>query len=309
MTVMFHDIHENETLCSKNHRVQGTSFDEVLYADDAICISHNAAAMNRLLKEIETEGLKYGMKLNKDKCEVVAFGKAPNIRFADGAKVNVKHEVKYLGCTLNDKCDTHKEIKHRISQCMVILKRLHLFWRHSDCSIRQKLTVYDAVIKSKLLYGLETAQLNGAATSKLDAFQLKGLRKMLKLNTTYVDRTSTNETVFRLANEALDGGSTGKQITKISEEYESRRLRLFVKVLLAEDCNPQRSVTFEEGAITQRTYGIKRVGRPKNNWIKEATQALWEKKVNANERGPGTLDLRKQRHREPLLEAAREHDS
>ena len=37
MTVMFHDIHEGDAQRLKQHRVEGTSFDEILYADDTIC--------------------------------------------------------------------------------------------------------------------------------------------------------------------------------------------------------------------------------------------------------------------------------
>eukprot|EP00975_Prorocentrum_lima_P051787 10846629-Prorocentrum_lima.AAC.1 len=46
----------------------------------------------------------------------------------------------------------------RISQCTIIWKRLDTFWLHSDCPMPFKLLVYDAVVKAKLLYGLESLQ-------------------------------------------------------------------------------------------------------------------------------------------------------
>ena len=140
--------------------------EKVPYADDTICVSHCVAAMNRLLKSIEVEGGRYGMKLNKDKCEVTTFGGRPRIKFQDGSLVKIKDEVKYLGCTLNRSCDAAREVSHRICQCMIVLKRLDLFWGHSNCSLRQKLIAYDAVIKSKLIYGMESAQLNPAVKTK-----------------------------------------------------------------------------------------------------------------------------------------------
>ena len=66
------------------HRIPGIDFDEVLYADDTICVSTNTAAMNRLLAAIETEGNKYGMKLNKTKCEVMHNAHTANVNFRDG---------------------------------------------------------------------------------------------------------------------------------------------------------------------------------------------------------------------------------
>ncbi len=57
-----------------------------------------------------------------------------------------------------------------------------------------------AVIRSKLLYGLESAQLNLAELNRLDTFQLKGLRTVLKMSTTFVDRANSNARVIANAN-------------------------------------------------------------------------------------------------------------
>eukprot|EP00972_Heterocapsa_arctica_P087360 12883775-Heterocapsa_arctica.AAC.1 len=59
------------------------------------------------------------------------------------------------------------------------LKQLNVFWTKSPASIKWKLRVYDAVIVSKLLYGLEALSLTDADVAKLDAFQIRGLRKIL----------------------------------------------------------------------------------------------------------------------------------
>ena len=64
MTAMFADAHRNLGGRTFEHRALGADFDEVIYADDTICISEDARTMNELLKKIEEEGDKYGMKLN-----------------------------------------------------------------------------------------------------------------------------------------------------------------------------------------------------------------------------------------------------
>ena len=104
------------------------------------------------------------------------------MHFTDGAEIKTKEEVKYLGCNLNKHADGQKELQKRIATCMTVLKRLDLFWRHSDCSLKRKLVVYDLDIRSKLLYGLESLQLTEATINKLDVFQLKGLRTKLCTN-------------------------------------------------------------------------------------------------------------------------------
>ena len=49
MTTIFHDIHEELEDELIPHRVKNANFDEILFADDTICVSENAAALTTLL--------------------------------------------------------------------------------------------------------------------------------------------------------------------------------------------------------------------------------------------------------------------
>lgn len=57
----------------------------------------------------------------------------------------------------------------------------------SDNATKQKLLVYNVVIRSKLLYGLDTVSPNSAAILSLDEFHMKGIRRVLKFRSTYVE--------------------------------------------------------------------------------------------------------------------------
>lgn len=71
MTVMFHDIHKDEQMNSDldQNRVSGALFNEILYADDTIIHSTDSETLEYLVRKIEIEGAKDGLKLNKKKCE------------------------------------------------------------------------------------------------------------------------------------------------------------------------------------------------------------------------------------------------
>ena len=60
---------------------------------------------------------------------------------------------------------------------MTILKKLDIYWNKANPTVKQKLIVYDAIIRSKLLYGLESAPMNESVKHSLDIFQMKGVRK------------------------------------------------------------------------------------------------------------------------------------
>ena len=154
------------------------------------------------------------MKLNKSKCEVLTTSLNADIQFADGTPVKKKPEVTYLGCQLNQYTNITQEISKRIAQCMTILKRLDIFWRHCDLTVSFKINVLDAVIRSKLLYGIDSAQLTPSHQRRIEVFQLKGLRKILKMKTTFVERSNSNDEVFRRANEEIQNETPPGKIHK-----------------------------------------------------------------------------------------------
>ena len=57
--------------------------------------------------------------------------------------------------------------------------------------------MYNAVIISKLIYGLETMYLNDSLIKRLDAFHMIGLRHILGIEHAYWSRTSNEEILER----------------------------------------------------------------------------------------------------------------
>ena len=82
-------------------------------------------------------------------------------------------------------------------------EELDLFWRHSDCDIAVKVYTADAILRAKLLYGLESAQLIPSVAKRMETLQLKVLRKNLRLNTTYIDRENNNESISDRTNQEI----------------------------------------------------------------------------------------------------------
>ena len=88
----------------------------------------------------------------------------------------------YLGNRLNKKASVREEITYQMQQVTVTWKRLQTYWKATDASKKWQLLAYDAIVKSKLLYGLETAQASKADLKRIDAFQLRGVRQILGKN-------------------------------------------------------------------------------------------------------------------------------
>jgi len=88
--------------------------------------------MQRLVRKIEEVGRRYGLELNK-KC--VSY-------------VDIRQQA--VGKIENPK------------ECTVTLKRLYIFWIHSDNPTKFKIRVYSARRRSTLMYGLEPPNQNRA---------------------------------------------------------------------------------------------------------------------------------------------------
>ena len=197
-------------------------------------------------------------------------------------------------------------MRKRIADGMAILKRLDMFWHHSDCSMKQKVLVFNSVLRSKLVYGLESLELIESMRQKLDVFQLKGLRKILRMQTTYVNRANTTQVVYEQAAQVCGYNA----VVKLSEYYKQSKLRLFAKILQDGPEDPRMVVTFEPGTLHQHDHGKRRVGRPKQNWVISTTQEFWQKVVKEHDdRLRHTeFDPTKREHIEAMLEGATNYD-
>ena len=90
--------------------------------------------ISKLLAKIETEGARYGLEFNYGKCEILQISRGEpwtaddSVKFKNGTPVKVKAEAKYLGCWLNDRGDPDREVKQRIANCMIVLKKLDILY-------------------------------------------------------------------------------------------------------------------------------------------------------------------------------------
>ena len=255
-------------------------FSEVLYADDTIMVGHKPREIQERLVLLEKEASKYGLKLNKTKCEHLGINATANIMFKDSTVVKTVSKAKYLGVILTNKAEPNVEANERIRQCTATWKQMDKYWKLGKCSRRRKLQVRSAVIRSKLTYAMYTIQLNTSVLKRLDAFQAKGIRKILKWKTTYEDRTLTNKALYEEANKIMikDGERRPPQIEpfmKISKYIARERIRYMGHLLRELDSEPTRKVTFVKG-MTINIGWKQRVGRPRHNWIICTLREIWK---------------------------------
>ena len=180
----------------------------------------------------------------------------------------MKHEdeATYLGGVLAGKVNIASEISSWIASAMATWKSLDIFWKEAQCSLKNKILIYNAVIHSKLLYALETIEIPTHLLSKLESFQLKGLRTILGMATTFVNRANPHAEVFCRANLNVTPQGHTPKICSIQESLSRRRMTLAGKILHLDNENPMRVVSFKRN----------RVGRQRTQWAYSTLDIIWK---------------------------------
>ena len=120
----------------------------------------------------------------------------------------------------------------------------------------RKLYIFDALILSKLRYGVASSWLSKSELRRLDGFEAWCLRKMLGIKHSFISRVS-NARVRQVAGQA-----------PISAAIRTSQLRLLGQVLTDPCKSVLKEVAFHGGDnLTPETSAyVRKVGRPKHNW-------------------------------------------
>ena len=113
-------------------------------------------------------------------------------------------------------------------------------------------------------------QLTPAQQSRLDAFQIKCLRRALHIPPTFIDRQWTNAKVLEIASTILE-----KPIKTFSQSWTQAKQRLLGHILRADHTDPLRQVTFEQDSCMPKQFYKKRRGAPRKIWIEETMKEAW----------------------------------
>ena len=129
------------------------------------------------------------MKLNIAKCEYLGVNIKKNkkdvkIMLPDQTPMKRIDKTTYLGGNVYDNGSSKGEVENRISRAAIVFGKLRPFWS-LDSSTKWKLRVYESMVASILFYGLESVVLTDALGQRMDYFQAKCLRNIMKIQAAF----------------------------------------------------------------------------------------------------------------------------
>ena len=233
---------------------------DIAFADDTNLISQSVQDLTRLLHSVESRAAEDGLEVAASKCGHMRVngsrGPGQRLKTWNGELVPVITSQVHLGSLVTNDQRSGKELGRRLSTAGATMKKLQNFWKHATTA--WKLRVFNAVITSQVLYGLDTTWLLKGDLKRLDAAQARWLRRIMHIPSAYYSRI-TDETVRERS-----------QQVRWSSQLLQRQLVLYGHILRLENSDPLRMATFDDNLNQPSPPGSsKKRGRPRSFWVKE----------------------------------------
>ena len=170
--------------------VMGERLCNLEYADDVVCLFDTAESAQLILDRLARAVIPFGMCFAPSKCQVMYQdwdSPEPPLTL-NGVRLDVVDHFTYLGSCLSKDGSIGSEINARISKARMAFANLLHLWRRNDVSLPVRGRVYNAAVRSVLLYGCETWPLRQQDVHRLEVLDHRCLRQLAKVG--WSDRVS-----------------------------------------------------------------------------------------------------------------------
>ncbi|KAI8427072.1 hypothetical protein MSG28_014711 [Choristoneura fumiferana] len=226
---------------------KGSHLEDLDYADDIVLISSSLTALQMKLNSLREEAQDKGLRINAGKTvemRVQSFENRP-IRL-NGTPLESVAKFTYLGSTVTNSGGSNDDVDARIRKAKGAFAQLKPVWDSNVLTRRIKVSLFDSIVKSVLLFGCETWKETKGLTNKLQVFVNKCLRSILRI---FWPNTISNEDLWKRCHQI-----------PIKREIAQRKWKWIGHTLRRPEDNTARV------AFTWRPHGSRRRGRPAHTW-------------------------------------------
>ena len=223
------------------------------YADDICLLAESRSEAQSMLSKVAEESSLVGLKISSLKTKVMASGissQDPPI-LLEQSPIDEIHEFKYLGSLVDPIGGCTSEIQSRIASATGVFTQLnHSLWNQKNVRLKTRIRIYQALVRSVLLYGCETWTMKASDIQALNVFDHSCLRRII--GTKLRDRVSNVE-LRKICYQRSDLATIIKQ----------RRLRWFGHTLR----RPHHTFVNKALRCTPLSGWKKRHGGQKKTWL------------------------------------------
>lgn len=250
----------------RSSRYQQRRLSDLDFADDIALIDETEERLQYATSKVEEQGTKVGLCVNSKKTKIMSVERERTditITMSNqGALENVDKFV-YLGSTMTHNGDLSPELDNRIGKAASAFNTLMPVMRHKSIKLTTKLSIYQAVVISTLLYSAETWNTTAQEEKRLAAFHTRCLRRILGVS--WRDHVSNAEIFQRTGQTSLINILRQKRLTWLGHVSRMADTRL-----------PRRLLLWEP-------RGRRRPGRQRMRWRDAVSRDLQDSGVSFHE--------------------------
>ena len=237
----------------------------LLFADDLVLLTSSQEDLQRALDRFAAECEVDGMRVSTSKTEVMVWAREPVdcTLHVSGVQLRQVEEFKYLGVLFSSDGRWERELSRRINLASAVMRELGKMAGNAWLSMEAQVTIYNSLFKSVLTYGHESWILTERIRSRVQAAEMRFLRRIVGVSR--IDQIRNSRIREAIAIESL------------LLQVERSQLQWLGHVLRMPNCRLVKQV-FDAVPDGQRP-----VGRPRTRWIDQMDALLRRAGTNLND--------------------------
>ena len=222
-------------------KISQTSLLELQYADDCALVADSAQDLQHVLDLVSSLYTRLGLKINVQKTEYIQISQDSSTDLSiEDSSIKKVECFRYLGSNMSSNCCLDDEINYRICKGTSAFGRLNsMVFKNHNLKIQTKISVYNAVVVSALLYGSETWTLYRRQLKNLEKFHMNSLRRIL--NVTWRDKVPNTEILRRTGCVSLENTINRNLLRWLGHVIRMDETRLPKQLLYGELTQGRRS--------------------------------------------------------------------
>ena len=161
-------------------KIAERNINNLRYADDTTLIAECEEELKSLLMKLKEENEKVDLKLNIQKMKIMASGPITSWEI-DGETMETVSDFNFLG----SKITTDVDCSHEIKRCLLLgrkgMTNLDSIFKSRDITLPTKVHLVKAMVFPVVMYGCESWTVKKAECRRIDAFELRCWRRLLRV--------------------------------------------------------------------------------------------------------------------------------
>lgn len=240
--------------------MEAIGISECAFADDLVLFARSETELKHNLVVWKEALEKRNMRINMEKTKIMAVGSVEETIHIEIDKVQLEQvkSYKYLGVQIQSDGGQEAEINERISAAAKVYFALNRnFIGRKQVSNKTKISVYKAIFRTVLIYGSESWVLTDTLKSRIQAVEMRYLRRVRNVNR-----------MDRMRNESI---REQLEVEPVLKTIQRQQLRWFGHLCRMDEKRPVKRIW------QAKTVGRRRRGRPKKTWENTIADILSER--------------------------------